>query len=191
MFRTRTFFDHCLLLAVLFIGFGASQISGATVVSGRNLLSDKKFQTSSDIAKLGLVVVFLSPDCPCSLSHESHLKDLSQRYSKRGFKFLGVYSASRELIAGAREHFKAVDFDFEVLSDDDFSLANRFGAMSTPHAFVIAPSGETLYAGGVSDSSDFGRSEDHYLDRALDSIQSGKLPSRRQTRALGCVIQRP
>ncbi len=160
-------------------------------MSGRDLLSEKSFRMSSDSANLGLVVVFLSPTCPCSLSHESHLKDLSQRYSKWGFKFLGVYSAARDLIAGAREHFKAVDFDFEVLSDDDFSLANRFGAMSTPHAFVIAPSGETLYAGGVSDSSDFGRSEDHYLDRALESIQSGKLPSRRQTRALGCVIRRP
>ncbi len=191
MFRTRTILARCLLLAVFCIGSGASRLSGATVVSGRGLLSEKSFRMSSDSANLGLVLVFLSPNCPCSLSHESHLKALSQRYSKLGFKFLGVYSASRDLVAGAREHFKAVDFGFEVLSDDDFSLANRFGAMSTPHAFVISPSGETLYAGGVSDSSDFERSEDHYLERALESIQSGKLPSRRQTRALGCVIQRP
>lgn len=191
MFGTRTFLARCLLLGALCIGFSVSKLSGATIVRGQSLLSEKFFRMSSDSANLGLVVVFLSPKCPCSLSHESHLKALSRRYSKLGFKFLGVYSASRDLVAGAREHFKAVDFDFEVLSDDDFSLANRFGAISTPHAFVLSPSGETLYAGGVSDSSDFGRSEDHYLDRALESIQSGKLPSRRQTRALGCVIQRP
>jgi len=160
-------------------------------VSGISFKTGKTIRVEPNQSEKALVVVVLSPRCPCSISHEAHLKDLFKKYSPKGIRFLGVHSNSNESFEEAKAHFNAVNLPFEVISDSDSKLADRFDALSTPHAFVISSSGKTLYLGGVSDSSQFSRAEKHYLEDALAAISQGQEPPVHQTRVLGCVIRRP
>lgn len=156
-----------------------------------SLKTEKRIEIDTRHTKKALVVVFLSPRCPCSISHEDHLRKLYEKYTQKGFEFIGVHSNSNETLAEAKAHFDAVKLPFEIISDSKSILANRFDALSTPHAFVISPEGKTLYLGGVSDSSQFSRSEKHYLEDALEALSLGRSPPVQQTRVLGCVIRRP
>jgi hypothetical protein len=133
------------------------------------------------------VVVFLSARCPCSASHETEIKHLAKEYS--GFQFLGVNSNADEDAALAREHFSQSAFPFPVLRDEKSQLANEFGALKTPHAYLIWR-GEIVFEGGVDDSHDQTQAKKHYLREALQAVALGKNPEVARARTLGCAIAR-
>jgi peroxiredoxin len=153
-----------------------------------DLLTGKAMKIGIDAGKKGLVVVFLSSRCPCSTSHEPVLSKLLREFPE--FAFVGVNSNSDEDIESAQKHFRASGLPFPVLSDRGAALANRFQALKTPHAYVLNPSGEVLFQGGVDSSREAANAEHHYLADALTAIRQGKKPDPQEVRTLGCIIKR-
>jgi thioredoxin-related protein len=147
--------------------------------------------------KLGAVIIFVSSRCPCSDSYlnSSHpvsvLRRLQEKFSKQGFTFLGVHSNANETTEKDLDYFKTSDLPFPVIQDGECQLANYFEAHSTPHAFVVSPSGKILYRGGVADRAHADRAQIHYLENALQDLVEGKKPRVTESRVLGCHIQRP
>ncbi|MBC7386965.1 MAG: redoxin family protein [Cryobacterium sp.] len=140
------------------------------------------------------VVVFLSAKCPCSASHESSLRSLATEYGAKGFQFIGIHSNRDETAEFAKAHFQSLHLPFPVIEDGQANetppLATAYGALKTPHAFVVSPSGEILYSGGVDDSKDATRATKLFLKDALIAVATGKKPEVTESRTLGCVIQR-
>jgi peroxiredoxin len=134
------------------------------------------------------VVVFMSARCPCSESHERKLKGLASQF--RDVAFVGVHSNADESFEMGKAHFKKSDFPFPVLRDSNSELANRFGAVKTPHAFVLNARGDVLYQGGVDDTHSADAAKKEYLKEALTAIKSGREPDPKIGRTLGCAIQR-
>jgi len=135
------------------------------------------------------VVVFLSAKCPCSGSHEQTLKDLSAKFSAKGFQFVAIHSNVDEDGALASQHFAKASLPFPVIQDDHAALADQFGALKTPHVFVLKQ-GEIVFQGGVDDSKDSPKAKEHFLLDALNDLDQGKLPQVKLARALGCIIKR-
>ena len=88
------------------------------------------------------------------------------------------------------EHFGKSSLPFPVVRDEGFRLADRWGALKTPHVFVVDGRGEILFQGGVDDSKRPSSAKSHYLADALTAIQAGRMPEAREVRTLGCVIKR-
>lgn len=158
--------------------------------SARDLLTHEVKTVTLSQATRGTVVVFLSSHCPCSASHEASLKDLFKEYSTQGFSFVGVHSNQDESISSATAHFKRAELPFPILQDDGAKLANAFGAIKTPHVYVLSPGGELLFQGGVDDSHVAQEASKLYLKTALTQIAQGKHPDPAEVRVVGCVIQR-
>lgn len=154
---------------------------------GMDLRSGHPFR-AGEAGEKGTVVVFLSSKCPCSRSHEPVLNRLAAEFP--GFRFLGVHSNSDEAVADARAHFGKSGLSFPVLRDEDARLANRFGAVKTPHAFVLDPQGNRKFSGGVDDSHSAEAAKIPFLKLALQAVSAGREPERAEVRALGCVIRR-
>jgi hypothetical protein len=154
---------------------------GKDVVSGA--LVERRFEGIQ-----GDVYVFLSSRCPCSKSHESVLKALAKRFPE--FRFTGVHSNQDEKSEDSQQHFAKAGLPFPVLRDEGARFAEKLGAFKTPHAFVFDARGEKIYEGGVDDSKSALRARRHYLAEALTALREGKRPEIRQTRVLGCEIQR-
>jgi hypothetical protein len=175
-----------LLLAAAFAvssGFAAfPQFSGLDLATGHNTA------VAVPAGAKALAVVFLSAKCPCSRSHEPVLADLARRHP--GIAFAGVHSNQDEALSAARTHFAEAGLPFPVLQDERDAWADRYGALKTPHLFLISPSGEILYRGGVDDSRHAERASQHYLADALDAVEAGRRPAVTESRALGCVIRR-
>ena len=80
---------------------------------------------------------------------------------------------------------------FPVLRDPDSAVADRFGALTTPHVFIIDPAGCLVYEGGVDDRTFRQREATvNYVDQALTALLAGETPSIQQTQPYGCTIVR-
>jgi hypothetical protein len=134
------------------------------------------------------VVAFLSAKCPCSAAHEPVLRDLFQEFSK-DFMFVGVHSNQNEDIKITQAHFAGARLPFPVIEDREARIADRLGAIKTPHVFVLRGD-RVLYQGGIDDTSDGIDPQKHYLRDALVRIRSGKSPEISNARVLGCAIKK-
>jgi thioredoxin-related protein len=155
-------------------------------VQGEDLFSGQKKEVTTKTK--GIVLVFLSARCPCSNSHMPLVSQLSQDFPE--FQFVAVHSNSDENKAQAQEYFKSQNLSIPVLQDEKSVLANQYKASKTPHVFVLSPTGEILYKGGVTDSADAPSAENQYLRIALNEIKAGLKVSQSETRSLGCAISR-
>lgn len=138
--------------------------------------------------KKGLVVIFMSAKCPCSDSHVSVVKNLIKKHT--AFSFYIVHSNLDETLKETQNYFKKAAFDAPILQDQETKLADLFKAYKTPHSFIINPQGETVYQGGVTNSSNGPSSDRNYLEEALAEIEQGQAVSTAEGRTLGCVIMR-
>jgi len=161
---------------------------GPKPIAGKDLRTGKYFSTETASPSKGLVVVFLSAQCPCSRSHEGSLKTLAKDFSD--FSFVGVHSNQDEEEGMAQTHFKEAGFSFPVIQDRQAKFANEFGALKTPHAFIIGPKGECWFNGGIDDRKDASKDKQFYLKQALIDLKAGREPKEKIVRTLGCTIKR-
>ncbi len=152
-------------------------------LSGADLVAQK--QLSVKVSSGLTAVVFMSSSCPCSAAHEASLKDLSARF--KTVRFVGVHSNADEPKADAATHFAG--FAFPVIQDEKTQLADAFGALKTPHVFLLKD-GQVIYQGGVDNSQHPADASEFFLKDALEAVAAGKQPAVTRARALGCVIRR-
>lgn len=158
-----------------------------TSIAGQDLVSGKSLALAPEAGK-PVVAVFLSTLCPCSQSHEPSLRVLAEEFP--AFKWVGIHSNVSESVARGKEHFEKAQLGFPVVRDEGAKLANSLGALRTPHVFVIGEGGRCLYKGGVDASHTAQPLETSFLRRALLSVRAGRGPSPKETRVLGCAIDR-
>jgi hypothetical protein len=173
-----------LLAAALALGAAPKFVA----IEGKDLVTGKEFRVDSPTRESPVVAVFVSSRCPCSASHEQELKKLAVAYPQA--RFVGVHSNADETVEQAREHFARSAFPFPIVRDEGAVLADLWGALKTPHAYVFVTEGELAFQGGVDDSKQAVTAKKRYLADALDAIKGGKKPDPSVVRTLGCVIKR-
>lgn len=135
----------------------------------------------------GTVLVFLSSVCPCSRGHEPSLRDLARDFPQ--FRFVGLVANPEEDRAAIVEHFSKAKLPFFLAADFDQQQARRWGALKTPHVFVIDRHGNERYRGGVDNSHQVEKATAFYLRDALTSLHTGQPIATPESKPLGCPIQ--
>ncbi|MGH2627440.1 MAG: hypothetical protein ACRDHY_12405, partial [Anaerolineales bacterium] len=91
-----------------------------------------------------------------------------------------------QIEAAARERGLEV-----VLLDPDQKVADEYGALTTPHIFVVDREGILRYAGAPDDASFRQREPTRsYLGEALMALIAGRLPEVQETPGRGCALVR-
>lgn len=180
------------ILPLLVAAFAATSVFAdlPATISGSDLVTGQAVKLEVGAAPRATVIAFVSAVCPCSGSHETVLENLRRKYEGQGFRFIGIHSNQDEPAAASADHFRASPMKFPILADSGAKIADAFGALKTPHTFVVNPKGEILYQGGVDDSHLAAESKKHFLADALAAIAAGRRPEVAQARTLGCVISR-
>jgi thioredoxin-related protein len=155
-------------------------------LSGQNIITDQNVKISP--GKKGTVVIFMSTKCPCSQSHMEVIKKLATDF--KDFSFVGVHSNSDETREEGKKYFQNAALPFPIIQDSEEKLANELKAAKTPHAFLIATSGEIVYKGGVTNSSVGSSADKQLLRDALNDVENGRQVQVPEGRTLGCVISR-
>ena len=187
----KTLATRTVLFLALFVGQRLA--NGATLrhfdVISAESLEGKPVTIDFGKATKGTVLAFLSINCPCSRSHEAKLKDLAETFSD--YSFYAVFSNQEESKAECQGYWKNRSHGFRaILRDPQQALANRFGALKTPHIFVIDREGNEQYRGAVDNSRMANQATRDFLKIALSELRKGKKLSQVESRPLGCAIGR-
>ena len=105
-----------------------------SVVSGMSVLNGK-IESYKFAGEKTTVVAFLSARCPCSSSHEPLLQQISDEFPD--VAFVGIHSNSNESSEETAKHFANSALKIPVIQDSGAALATAFGALKTPHVFVV------------------------------------------------------
>jgi hypothetical protein len=75
--------------------------------------------------------------------------------------------------------------------DEECAVADLYGALTTPHIFIVDRGGLLAYCGAIDDRS-FRRRQAtvNYVEAALAALQAGARPEPAQTDPYGCALVR-
>ncbi|MFM8931180.1 MAG: redoxin family protein, partial [Gemmataceae bacterium] len=160
----------------------------------------------SDLAgPRGVVVVFLSFDCPMARGYLPKLGRLSARFKALGITLVGVLPAEtlppgrvkqemafRQLEKRTNEMAVTIPLGLDSAGE----LQKALDARMTPEAFLIDAKGRTVYRGRIDDAYSArlehrGRVDREDLVLAVESLAAGKPVELPSTRAYGCALARP
>lgn len=142
-----------------------------------------------------LIIVFTSNGCPTVKANEDRLVALQERYGGAGVQFVAInannpYMSPPDTLAEMARRAREKRFNFPYLKDPEAAVAERFGAISTPHVFVLDTSRRLVYKGRIDDTRDPARATYSDLENALQDVFAGLPVQSPETQPFGCAIVR-
>lgn len=149
-----------------------------------------------------VVLEWFNPECPfVILAHGRtlSLKEKAAEYAKKGVIWLAVNSNGPGKQGNGKEaNIKGrarLGMNYPVLLDPKGTVGKQYGALRTPHMFVIDKTFTVVYSGAV-DNTRGGDPEDaepkpakNYIDAALAAVLAGKKPVDTKTEPWGCSVK--
>jgi thiol-disulfide isomerase/thioredoxin len=141
----------------------------------------------------GTVVVFLGNGCPTVRAYEDRLMTMARAWRPSGVELIAINPNNASLsppdtLAQMISRSTARSFNFPYLKDDDGSVARRFGAVCTPHAFVLDADRRIVYQGRIDDSRMGNTITSRDLENAVDDLLAGRPVAVTETEPFGCSI---
>ncbi|MBX3039631.1 MAG: thioredoxin family protein [Bdellovibrionaceae bacterium] len=155
----------------------------------------------SGMAGKWVVLEWYNKDCPYVKKHygSKNMQALQKTYTSKGVTWLTVISSAKgtqgylEPAAALKNAKEQGSGASAVLLDTDGVMGKAYGAKTTPHMFVIDPTGKIVYAGAIddNDSSDpsvIAKSKNH-VSAALDEAMAGQKVTVASSRPYGCSVK--
>lgn len=149
-----------------------------------------------------LVVVFTCNHCPTAQDYQERIKSIAADYQPKGVAVVAInsndakalrydelaWSDMSDTFAEMKIRAQEGHYNFPYLYDGDTeTVANAYGPVATPHAFVFDAERKLRYEGAIDDSQ---RSPTkHYVRDALDAVLAGQAPAVTHTKLIGCSIK--
>lgn len=136
-----------------------------------------------------VVLNFWSAECPWAEKGDQALAAMDVDWGREALLWRiasNVNESPEKLREEARE--RGVE---PVLIDEGHEVADLYGAVTTPHVYVIDRQGVLRYKGAPNDAAfDDPQPERNYLGQALDAARRGQSPEPPETKGRGCTIVR-
>lgn len=178
-------------VAIALVANAYSQVQIGSKVENFSLPdTDGKMQSLAALkGSRGVVLVFVSIQCPVVRGYNERINELSKAYKAKGINLIGVDSNITEPSSDVKAHAMTT-WDFPVLIDKDAKIADKFAASVTPEAFYIDSDNILLYHGAIDNDRSGRNVTERFLQTAFDSSLSGKKIERTSANAFGCTIKR-
>jgi len=147
----------------------------------------------SDFEGKVVVLEWLNPDCPFVQRHykAGTMKNLATKYGSEGVVWLTVNS-TKYMDAEANAKFKAAnDLPYTILVDQSGEVGHLYGAMTTPHMYIVDGDGTLVYNGAIDDDprGNKGETATNYVAVALDEVLAGNAVTTAKTKPYGCSVK--
>jgi hypothetical protein len=138
-------------------------------------------------------MIFVMRDCPISNYYQPVIRQLHEKFAKRGIRFFVVYTDPQITAQQVRQHRKDYDISALVVADNEYRLTKLAHARITPEAFIWSREGVLLYRGRIDDTyvalgKRRPRATSHDLQNAFEAILAGRKIKNARTKAVGCYI---
>ena len=160
---------------------------------------DGQTYSLDSFSKEFLVVIWTCNHCPYAKAYEGRLIALAKEFGHMiDFVAINSNDASRypdDSFEKMKERADEKDFPYPYLFDETQESAKAYGALVTPHVYVLDRDRKMVYQGGIDDafrSGDYNNEEQataHYLKDALSDIGSGKEIRKKTSPVVGCSVK--
>lgn len=139
-----------------------------------------------------IMLFFWSAECPFVKRYETRLHQIAADYAPKGVAVYAVDSNKNETPDEIKKVSAERNLNYPVLLDPGSKIADQFGAITTPHVFIIDPQGNLAYEGAVDDQgwSEKAQPKTNYVRDALDALLAGKPVPVAVTKSVGCTVKR-
>jgi alkyl hydroperoxide reductase subunit AhpC len=188
------------LLTLFSLGAFAARV-GETAPDFTATDSNGKVQKLSDYKGKYVVLEWTNQGCPFTRKHyvSGNMQKLQKEWTQKGVVWFTVVSSApgaQGYVTAAEENDYLKQMNAAptaVLLDPKGDLGHLFAAKTTPHMFVIDPSGKLIYNGAIDDHpttdvSDISSSK-NYVSMALEQATAGKPVAEAATRPYGCSVK--
>jgi peroxiredoxin len=148
-----------------------------------------------------VVLEWHNQGCPFTKKHyaSGNMQSLQKEWTAKGVVWLTIISSApgqQGYVTPAEENSYMARMHAAptaALLDPDGKIGHLYEAKTTPHMFVIDPSGKLIYEGAIDDHatpdpSDISQSK-NYVSDALTEAMQGKQIATAYTRPYGCSIK--
>ncbi len=143
----------------------------------------------------GYIVVFTCNECPFAKMYEDRLIALHNEYAPKGYSVIAINpnvseNNEKESFEAMQKRAKEKKFPFVYLEDKGQKIFPQYGALRTPHVFLLDKELKVQYIGTIDDNAK--SSQDvkvKYVENAIKSLENGKKPNPDFTKAIGCPVK--
>ncbi len=154
----------------------------------------KTYALSSFAPARAVVISFTCNHCPYAKAYEDRFKALVSEFSSKGIAFCAINPNDEttypdDSFEKMRERANECGFNFPYLRDDTQATARAYGAVCTPHLFIVLD-GKIAYEGRIDDNWKAPESAQHHdLHDALAAIAANRPIPKTNTNPMGCSIK--
>jgi peroxiredoxin len=157
---------------------------------------DETLFSLSDIKEAkGYIVVFTCNECPFAKMYEDRLISLHNRYAAKGYSVITINpnvseDNDRENFSAMQKRAKEKGFPFVYLADEKHEIFPKYGAVRTPHVFLLDAERKVQYIGTIDNNAKSAKDVTiKYVENAIDALENGKKPVPNFTKAIGCPVK--
>jgi len=142
----------------------------------------------------GYIVTFTCNECPFAKMYEDRLIEVHNTYASQGYGVVAINPNNpedeREGYTAMQTRAKDKGFPFPYLVDEGQQLYPKYGAVRTPHVFLLDKDLKVQYIGAIDDNAKSPEDVNvKYLENAIKALEEGKSPEPNYTKAIGCPIK--
>lgn len=146
----------------------------------------------------GFIVVFTCNHCPFAVKYEDRVNELNKKYASKGYPVVAINPNDpsqhpEDDFANMQKRALDKGFTFPYLNDESQIIAKTYGAIKTPHVYILQKEKSDLvvkYIGAIDDNTDdAAAAKEKYVEQAVDALLAGKPVKTTSTKAIGCGIK--
>ena len=153
--------------------------------------TDDKSHSLADLKQAkAVVVVFMCNHCPVAKAYEKRLIQQARKFRKSGVATVAISVSLFEAdnFAAMQKRAREKKYPFPYLQDESQKIGRAYGALCTPHVFLLDQKRRVAYMGSIDDSMYPEKVEEHYLQDAIEAVLRHQAVEIEETKPVGCPI---
>jgi peroxiredoxin len=140
-----------------------------------------------------LALIFTGNACPTAKGWGEELVKLQDDFRDKGVRLVlinsnNAYLSPSDSLEEMKIRVQKQGFNFPYLKDESGAVARSFGAVCTPHTFVLDENRRLRYKGRLADSRRPAAATRHDLREALNDLAEGREVEVPVTEPFGCAL---
>jgi peroxiredoxin len=140
-----------------------------------------------------VALLFTCNGCPTVRAFEPRLVRLQSELAAKGVQLVALnpnnpYLSPADTLDEMSRRARAAGYNFPYLKDVDAAVAGSYGAVCTPHAFLLDADRRLVYRGRIEDARDPARVTSRDLAAAIADVLAGRPVAVGETEPFGCSI---